>query len=492
MKTQKHTLLGGMLLLLMASFQLTGCKEKDQEVLSSEKSIEEYYFLKQYNPGMDRERIDGVIDESTQTIRVEIEQRGLDISNLKASFKVSDWSSIAIGTISQESGQTINDFNQPLTYTLRAMDGTTKDYTVEVTVPLYDGSSLLDMKLLQIHNESLNSDCTGQINEETRTVTFDVPYETDLSALRFSFELSPKATAAIGSVIQESGVTENDFSESNTKTFTVTSEDQEHTTDYTIVVNKETSRTYYFTSQADVDNFDPVVPIKNVVFTGPGITNEVMCSFAQRQFDIGNNIELDNTGITDLGFIQYLKDPDLGYVIRNHSQFVDLDEIWRVTVFKGDFIIEDNTPAFKIKQGYLEQVTEIAGDLRIRATDIESQLLSGCRRIGGNVHLEIVGTPTGECWILFGGWSGAKLETIGGDLYIANFPKLGSLGGLEALTSIGGNVTITGNSGEYSEMETNPNGWALVKKWVETGVVKPGASLTLVRADGSKVDLDNY
>lgn len=60
-------------------------------------------------------------------------------------------------------------------------------------------------------NPSLSGDIKGRINGTT--ISIDVPFGTDKTKLKASFEISSKAQLLIGNTVQKSGETENDFSD---------------------------------------------------------------------------------------------------------------------------------------------------------------------------------------------------------------------------------------------------------------------------------------
>ena len=72
------------------------------------------------------------INESSTTIALTMPY-GTDVTALVATFTITG-SSIAVGSTTQESGTTTNDFTSPVIYTVTAADTTTQDYTVTVTV----------------------------------------------------------------------------------------------------------------------------------------------------------------------------------------------------------------------------------------------------------------------------------------------------------------------------------------------------------------------
>ncbi|MBU1719833.1 MAG: Ig-like domain-containing protein, partial [Bacteroidetes bacterium] len=57
-----------------------------------------------------------------------------DVSALTAVFTISDYANATIAAAPQTSGVTVNDFSNPVTYTIEAEDGTTQDYLVVVNI----------------------------------------------------------------------------------------------------------------------------------------------------------------------------------------------------------------------------------------------------------------------------------------------------------------------------------------------------------------------
>jgi len=72
-------------------------------------------------------------------------------------------------------------------------------------------------------NTALSSDVTGTVDSGAHTVVLTVPYGTTITALKATFALSASATTKVGSTVQVSGTTANDFT--NPVTYTVTAED---------------------------------------------------------------------------------------------------------------------------------------------------------------------------------------------------------------------------------------------------------------------------
>ena len=59
---------------------------------------------------------------------------GTTVASLVPSFVASSGATVKVGSTTQTSGTTANDFTNPVVYTIVAQDGSTKTYTVTVTV----------------------------------------------------------------------------------------------------------------------------------------------------------------------------------------------------------------------------------------------------------------------------------------------------------------------------------------------------------------------
>ena len=75
----------------------------------------------------------GVINATTKTIAVTMPS-GTNVTALVANFTTAG-ASVKVGSVTQKSGATSNNFTNPVLYTVTAADSTTQIYTVTVTVP---------------------------------------------------------------------------------------------------------------------------------------------------------------------------------------------------------------------------------------------------------------------------------------------------------------------------------------------------------------------
>ena len=95
------------------------------EVKSSKKEILTFDFNALTPP------VKGVVWDSLVTLEVPY---GISLTDLVATFTVKDSATLSVGGTEQMSGQTPNSFESPVSYVLKAQDGSTKTYVVTVDV----------------------------------------------------------------------------------------------------------------------------------------------------------------------------------------------------------------------------------------------------------------------------------------------------------------------------------------------------------------------
>jgi hypothetical protein len=205
------------------------CSEEDEIVLSSEKVISDFRFLKSVNTALDKDYIATI---SATSVSVDIPS-AFDLSNLKATFSISPKALLKAGSVSQISGQTANNFASPLTYTVVAEDKSSVNYTVTVNKILSSQKFMTEFKFLKSTNPHLDKDYSGVISGNN--ITVDFPHGFSTNDLIATFSISNQATAKVGAVLQTSGQTKNNFDQ--TVTYTIAAEDNSIST-YTISLNK--------------------------------------------------------------------------------------------------------------------------------------------------------------------------------------------------------------------------------------------------------------
>ena len=151
---------------------------------------------------------------------------GTDRTKLVASFKVSPEAVVKVEGVEQVSGETEQDFTDPVEYIVTAQDGTARKYTVKVTV------APRSEKLIKEFGFSVPK-AEGVINEAENQINVTVPFGTSLNRLAAVFVSSENSKVLIGSEEQKSGETVKDFT--NPVIYTVAAQDGS-TRNYTVTV----------------------------------------------------------------------------------------------------------------------------------------------------------------------------------------------------------------------------------------------------------------
>ena len=139
---------------------------------------------------------------------------GTNLTNLVATFTTTG-SSVAVNNTTQHSGVTPNNFTNPVIYTVTASDGSTNNYTVKITDASID-AKWINTFSLETSNGLVPASITGN------NINATVPAGTDLTRLIAQFTYIG-SNVKVGSAIQQSGITSNDFT--NPITYTVTAAD---------------------------------------------------------------------------------------------------------------------------------------------------------------------------------------------------------------------------------------------------------------------------
>lgn len=226
----------------------TNCTKKDSVAPSLAKSSDakmlSFDFKVSSNPSLPQD-FTGVINESAKTISVTLPSL-TPVNNLIASFSFSPKATVKIGSTTQQSGNTANDFNNPISYTVVAEDGTQQTYSVSVTVPKSNEAKFTSFSLKKILNPALAQDYTGVIDEANKKVTFNLPSFTAVNNLIMSFASSPGSTVKIGTVTQQSEVTVNNFT--TPLNYVVTAQDASASQTYTVTANVALSDQNFITT----------------------------------------------------------------------------------------------------------------------------------------------------------------------------------------------------------------------------------------------------
>ena len=148
---------------------------------------------------------------------------GTDVTTLAATFSTTG-AVVTVGTTTQTTGTTTNDFTAPVTYTVTAANGTKATYVVTVT------AALNSAKAITAYSIASQTSSTIVVTSITVTMPFSTP---SVTALVATFTASPGAIVTVGTTTQISGSTPNDFT--TPKTYTVTAANGTSAT-YTVTV----------------------------------------------------------------------------------------------------------------------------------------------------------------------------------------------------------------------------------------------------------------
>ena len=149
-----------------------------------------------------------------------------DLNNLTGVFTISKGAILTVGTKVQSSGYSKNDFNNNVVYTVKGEDGTQSNYTISINK---DGK-ILNYQIVELPNTPFKID--------NLNISADVPYGTTLSNLIAKFTLTDKSQLYVGSTLQVSEKTINNFTQpleytlkdgsGETKTYKVTIYEKEN------------------------------------------------------------------------------------------------------------------------------------------------------------------------------------------------------------------------------------------------------------------------
>ncbi|HSQ66046.1 MAG TPA: hypothetical protein VLM85_22645 [Polyangiaceae bacterium] len=192
---------------------------------STAKDLTSFAFLAAGNSGLSSDAT-GTIAGTNVSVTVPF---GTNVTALVATF-VTTGQSVAVGGTPQASGTTANDFTAPVTYTVSAADGSSKAYTVTVTIASSTAKDITAFSFLSAKNSGLAADVTGTIAGTNIALT--VPNGTNVTALVATFTATGQSVT-VGTTAQVSGTTANDFT--NPVTYKVTAADAS-TKSYTVTV----------------------------------------------------------------------------------------------------------------------------------------------------------------------------------------------------------------------------------------------------------------
>jgi hypothetical protein len=261
-------------LIVTLSISFSSCK-KNEEIKSFEKDILSYFIVVGGSSYSDND-----FDATKDTIKINV-AKGTNLENLIAKFDKSAKSVVKVGDVIQISGETSNDFTNPVHYTVTAENGSKKTYIVNVTVKNDGGSdgeiensqnSITSFTFEKTKNNYLNSNVLeSTIDHTNKTITINIP------DIPFGASLIPTIQHN-GEKIEPTADSGFDYLSTDVK-YTVTTGNS--TKEYTVIFNNDF-------------NNDPVIKVK------PTSAENGKNKFSQGDFNNNELLEMTNipTGAT--------------------------------------------------------------------------------------------------------------------------------------------------------------------------------------------------
>lgn len=110
---------------------ISACRKNPEALpLSPAKEITTFQLDANLNPDFLKETITGTIEDSVISLVI---PQTVDVRNLVATFDYNG-KSVKVDGVLQKSGETVNDFTQPLTYLVTAEDGSEKIYRINIEI----------------------------------------------------------------------------------------------------------------------------------------------------------------------------------------------------------------------------------------------------------------------------------------------------------------------------------------------------------------------
>lgn len=145
---------------------------------------------------------EATIDAGAHTVAITVPHATV-VTALVATFGVTAGAAADVSDTPQESGVTANDFTAPVVYTVTGSDAAEQDWTVTIT----KAAATNHITAFSMAEQT----GAATIDAAAHTVAIEVAALTDVDHLVATFTLTASAVARVGSTIQVSGDTQNDF-----------------------------------------------------------------------------------------------------------------------------------------------------------------------------------------------------------------------------------------------------------------------------------------
>lgn len=301
-----------------------------------------------------------IINDTNHTVLIKV-INGSSLDSLAPTFTLSYGANAYVNDTLQVSGVSIQNFNNPITYTIVAEDGVTSQNWFITTEEAPNNAAEIG------HFSITGQEGYSNINNSNHTIDLTMPYGTDLSNLIPYFELSHGATARVNNIIQVSGITANDFT--NSVIYEVTAQDSTTIINWTVSVSVAANHeaeflTYSITNQtmaAAINNTAKTIDVYMPAGTNPTALTAIFTLSDSAVARINNVIQVSNVTSNDFSAAVVYE------VTAMDDSTVNL---WTVTVHIEDGIVKNEFHSFNIFPNPANDVVNINGTIKYDALTI--------------------------------------------------------------------------------------------------------------------------
>ncbi len=288
---------------------------------------------------------------------------GTDLSNLVATFQLSEGATAKVGGVDQVSGTTANDWTTSpsgyLNYSVIAENGTAiSNWKVYVKAQANSENDILTYSI-----EGQIEDAV--INTEEHKITVKVPTTANLNNLVASFTLSDQAEAKVNGVVQESGVTANSWTANTPVEYVVIAGNGEAQT-WKVYVEKALS------SQAEITEFklvsiyqegETVINSEEATVSAEVNENADLQNIVIFKIEVseGATVTYDgNTVVSSATTIDFANNDNVVFVVTAEDGTV---KNWTIKVVKIDGINILSASSFEVYPNPTKGIVNIKSDL---------------------------------------------------------------------------------------------------------------------------------
>ncbi len=313
---------------------------------SSDNEIVQYNFPASANPGLGAD-VNGVIKGNSISLEV---SNNTNLASLIAVFATNS-PEVDVNGVSQVSGTSSNDFSSNVVYTVVAENQETRKYTVSVKKAAASEKTIDSVALNGVN---------GVINQDTGTVTVELPSGTPLESLATTFS-GTADTVTVAGVEQTSGE-KTDFSTPRT---------------YTATATDGSSKTYTVTATVEKS---PWNEISSFVFSADA--NKSLPADVTGLIDTDNNINVElPSGSSKSGLIATYATKGVTVAVgdavqssgKSTNDFSD-DVTYRVTAENGD--VREYTVHVSVAKNSDKDITRFIVDGETAVIDENNQTIS--------------------------------------------------------------------------------------------------------------------